>query len=65
MGTEQPKPFDALIKFRATTDTKTRLDRIAAKKGKKPAEVYREAAQEKADREERLLKRKDRELATK
>jgi len=62
MDTVAPATFDALIKFRAPSTLKARLDRIAAKRSKHPAEVYREAAQEKVEREERRMKR---ELATK
>jgi hypothetical protein len=50
--------FDALIKFRTHKTVKARLIRIATLKGKQPAEVYREAAFEKAEREERLLAKK-------
>lgn len=55
MDTIATPPFDALIKFRTHSAVVARLNRIAARKGKRPTEVYREAAQEKADREEKRL----------
>lgn len=48
--------FDSEIKCRATRTLKARLVRIAVHKDKQPAEVIREAASEKAMKEEKGLR---------